>query len=120
MGQDFKNFNFGASSTAVIFIFVGIILLVAFYVAYKILNDYLRDRKRFGWIYELAKSKDLTKAQIKDLKEVSEENRIKNLDQLYRVLHSVRMFSSTRRKLLFDTKEKPKSTGETRRPVRSK
>ena len=120
MGQDFSNFNFGGSSGFVIIIFAVIFLFIAIYVAYKILNSYLKDKKKFGWIYELAKSRDFSKSQIQDLKEVSEENQIKNLDQLYRVLHSVKMLSSTRRKLLFDPKEKPKSTEGTKRPVSSR
>jgi len=120
MGQDFKNFSFGGSSNVVIIIFVGILVFLACYIVYKILSDYLKDRKEFGWIYDLAKSKELSKSQIQDLKEVSKENQIKNLDQLYRVLNQVKMLSSTRRKLLFDTPAKPRSSGGTKRPVKSR
>ena len=120
MGQDFRNFTFGGSSGVVIIVFVGIIVLLGIFIAYKILNDYLKDRKKFGWIYDLAGEKDFSKTEIQDLKEVSVENQIKNVDQLYRVLHSVKMLSSTRRKLLFDTKEKSKTSRETKKPVRTR
>jgi len=120
MGQDFRNFTFGGSSDVVIVVFIGIIVLLALYIAYRILSDYLKDKKQFGWIYELANQKDFTKTEVQDLKEVSAENQIKNVDQLYRVIHSVKMLSSTRRKLLFETKEKSRTNKKTKRPVRSR
>ena len=118
MGQDFRSFTFGESSGIVIGIFLAIILFLAASITIKAIRNYLEDKKKFGWIYELSKSKDFTKSEIEDLKEISAENQIKNEDQLYRILHSVKMLSSTRRKLLFDTKEKSTPTRQVRRPAR--
>ncbi|RKY85819.1 hypothetical protein DRQ09_06795 [candidate division KSB1 bacterium] len=118
MGQDLRNFTFGGSSGIVVGVFLAIILFLTVYITYKLLKNYLEDKKKFGWIYELAKSKNFTRTEIQDLKEVAIENQIKNEDQLYRILHSVKMLSSTRRKLLFDTKEKTTPPKQAKRPIK--
>ena len=120
MNQTMDNFNFGGGSGITIFIFVVVILGIAGYIIFKYLRNYLADRKKFGWIYELSESKDFTKSELQDLKECAAENDIKNADQLYRVLHSVKMLSSTRRKLYFDDKDKKKSPKEAKKAVKSK
>ena len=104
-----SRFNFGGASPLEIYIFIGIVLVIFGYIALRLLKIYREDRKKFRWIYELAKSIDFTRAEIQDLKDVSKENNIKNDDQLYRILHSVIMLPSTRKKLYFGTKRHGKS-----------
>jgi len=100
-----SRFNFGGASPLELYIIGGLLVILFGYILFLLLKNYREDRKKFGWLYELSKETYLTGMEIDDLKEIAEENEINNPDQLYRVIHSVRMRASTRRKLLFGSKE---------------
>ena len=113
-----SRFNFGGASPLIIAVFVGVIVIVVGYICFRIIKNYYYERKRFGWIYDLASQLDLTRTEIQDLKETALENDIVNVDQLYRILHSVKMMPSTRKKLYFGTKESDSKAKKTVKPAR--
>ena len=99
MSEVLPGFAFRRASTLEIYIFFVFVLYFLGMLLYKMFKYYVWDKKKFKWIYDLAKTKDFTKTEIQDLKEISVENGVKSTEQLYRIISSVRMLSSTRRKL---------------------